>query len=371
MGLIRRYRTPLLASYRSDLGAWGRPGSTVIVSHTRITGPPAYEFSAFKSDGSAKWTYDDSGGTPTYFGTGLAIGADGSIYVGISNFGRVQKLTPARVVVWTFVVNGGVSDIAVDADDNVHITASRSNTWTGATGFANYWKLDSNGNVVATFDSGGSSLTGVEATIDGGAFVCGPRSSTWPGAAGVLKDLWKINSSGSVVWAYLAMGGAASGAQKVTTDSDGYCYIAANYGTAWQGFGASPGSVAKIDGTTGAGVWLSNTNLGINLGSADLVVADGVLLSCGDRPSATESVWRHNLTSGAVAGIVDLGSNTSSIAVGQDGAIYATATRNNSWAGSGGAFANLWRISRTTTPTVVWSVDVTGTAITTRQLAAR
>jgi len=95
---------------------------------------------ALNPDGSLKWQNRD-----IQLGSTLAVGHDGSVYVGTSN-GKVQAVAADGYIKWSFATKGGlVVQPLVDCNGTVYVRANGDN---------NLYALDSSGNLEWKFDMG-------------------------------------------------------------------------------------------------------------------------------------------------------------------------------------------------------------------------
>jgi len=126
--------------------------------------------------------------------------------------------------------SGMARSYAVATDGiNCWIVGDRNINWEGGDGstYASVWKLDSDGNVVWSWDSG--SYTWGVATDGTNCWAVGNRTQNWEGGDGsTYASVWKLDSNGNVVWHHDAMGDV-----RCVATSGGNCWIGA-YGSVWK-----------------------------------------------------------------------------------------------------------------------------------------
>jgi hypothetical protein len=219
--------------------------------------------SAFRPDGSRKWTLPVRDYLPR--GAALAVGNDGTIYtINLTNFWRLQctfcAVNPDGSLKWGFETNGvGVSSIAVGSDGTVYLGTTRSGTVFALTpSGALKWKHFTDGAIVDSIVIGrlGTiyALYMSRATPTGVSAVNPDGSQKWRFEAGDVYNadgylavagddtvyrtedaknrVVAINSDGSRKWAFTTRDHSAMGAlSRISTPSvavgkDGVIYAA-------------------------------------------------------------------------------------------------------------------------------------------------
>jgi hypothetical protein len=203
-------------------------GSSDVQEIVRVTETSAETIYKDKKevDLSVAWSFDHGANV-----NAIAVDADGTnVYIaGVRTSSiSVRKLTGAAGTgVWTFDAGDDMNGIAVDSDGNVYVVGVRNNTWTGASGFASVWKLDSSGSVVWVYDTGGNA-NAVAVDPSGNVYVAGDQASS--------QSMWKLNSSGVLQWDWNAAGNAYA----IAVDTERRVYV---------GFVASSSYEFQVSGT--------------------------------------------------------------------------------------------------------------------------
>lgn len=142
----------------------------------------------------------------------LVIGSDLYCAGGSNSVYGVSKFSTSNVLDWEFSTGsasvpdanwsrkgfqGGATDVCVDGDSNVYAVGFRRNDWTGAGGtYASVWALNDSGTLLWTWDSG-AHLEGC--CLHGGyLYVCGRRSNSWTGGS-EYRNIWKLDLDGNLI----------------------------------------------------------------------------------------------------------------------------------------------------------------------------
>jgi uncharacterized delta-60 repeat protein len=248
-------------------------GGYIVAGTTYSFGAQTGDFWLLKlnPDGSILWQkiYGGTGDDEAYSVRQTSDG--GYIAAGTTNsFGAVGydawvlKVDSTGGVVWAKSYGGTSFDIAYSikqTSDGGYIVAGSTNSF-GIGGSDHAWilKLNSTGEITWQKIYGGSGndeASCIQQTLDGGYIVAGDTNSIGAG----YDDCWvfKLNSTGSVLWSYTYGGSDYDDAYSIEQTSDGGYIVA---GTTYS-FGAGSGDfwLLKLD-STGAVVW-QNTYGGI------------------------------------------------------------------------------------------------------------
>ncbi len=156
--------------------------------------------------------------------------ADGLQAFGGIDRGNVWRLSEGGTPLWSWDSDvDGSNDIngVTTFGNSVYVCGEQSNVWKGTDGsLATVWKLDSSGNVVWSYDTGtraGEGAVSIAADADF-VWVGGISTNNWDGTDGTFPALWKLNASdGSLVWVW---GIGSMRTQAVATAGDGTVQVA-------------------------------------------------------------------------------------------------------------------------------------------------
>ena len=249
------------------------------------------------------------GGSSTDNGYGIAVGADGYVYVA-GNSGTNWSCTPTNCTVhfytagqdafavklesnialdnWNTFLGGGGEDIgyaiSLDGSGNVYVTGYSEAPWTcspvacthrayASSGDAFVAKLNPSGGLMwNTFLGGNDSDIGRGIAVDasGNLYVTGGSNSSWgspvrPFSGGGKAFAAKLDSSGGLIWNTFLGGAGYDSGYGIAVDGSGQLYVA---GTSNSGWSCSPAActvrayagseeafAAKLVASTGTLTW--------------------------------------------------------------------------------------------------------------------
>lgn len=159
---------------------------------------------AFHADGSSKWRFP----TPGQVMSSPAIGADGTVYVGCSDY-RIYALSPEGVKKWEFAAGWPISSaLAIAGDGTIYAGSGDNHLYAMDPAGTMKWSFLARGAV-------GPPVVGPEGTIYFGAGSDGFHGS--PGD----KRLYAVNPDGSLQWSFEA-GGPLGAAPSIGGDGTIY-----------------------------------------------------------------------------------------------------------------------------------------------------
>ena len=207
-----------------------------------------------------------------------------------------------------------------------------------------FFKLDSTGSVVWTYDSGHD---GYDIGHNSGhTWGVGERTASWEGNDGTSRSAWKLDSFGKL----LNSADVSTTLFGVAVASDGSCYVVGDRSTIGTGSNANCWKI-NADGTV---AWGYDTGVASQVSQG--VYHDGthVYLTGFRDTGGAISIWALNPSAGTLDWSADTGGNTVGC-WGDGSSIFVNGTRTNTWTGAGGSFASHWKLS--TGGSFVWGSD--------------
>jgi len=351
-GGVSDYWVTTLGGNGEDRGhgiAVGADGALYVTGYIDSDSAGGYEVlvAKYSATGALDWK-KTLGGTSYDYGQGITVGADGAVYVTGQTYSSsaggddvlVAKYSATGALDWKKTLAGNGSDvghgIAVGADGGVYVSG-----YTRSAGavvdevlVAKYnadgaldWKktLGENGD-----DYGQSIAIGA----DGAVYVTGYTASAG-GAGGNDLLVAKYSATGALAWTKTLGGAGADIGYGIAVGADGAIYVTGY--TASAGVGNADFLVAKYS-ATGTLAWTKTLGeTGSDVGQSIAVGADGAVYVSGRTNSAGAVgndflVARYN-ADGSLAWTKTLGGTSADygrgIAVGADGAIYVTGYTNS------------------------------------------
>ena len=349
------YWVATLGGTATDYGrgiAVGADGAVYVAGQTNSagTGNDDVLIAKYSAAGALAWK-KTLGGTSYDYGQGIAVGADGAVYVtGQTNSSSaggydllVAKYSATGTLAWKKTLGGTSTDIgqsiAVGADGAVYVTGYTNSSSAG--GFdVLVTKYNADGALDWKKTLGGTGTEdgyGIAVGTDGSVYVTGRTNSATAGGYDVLVA--RYNADGSLAWQKTLGGTSNDYGLGITIGTDGAVYVAgyANSDSA----GGTDFLVAKYS-ATGTLDWkktlggtASDSGYGIAVG------ADGALYVGGYTTSSSAGGFDFLVTKYSAAGSlawkktlggtgIDYGHD---ITIGADGAVYVTGETNSASAG--------------------------------------
>lgn len=365
--LLRRRRDPRQRSHRS--AATSLPATVELLEHRTL-------LSAI----GAEW-FDQFGTSFRDLAESVAVGADGSVYVAGttdhaldgqnytgSSDAFLRKYHSDGTVAWTRQIGGSgmesSAQVAVGPDGSIYVGGSTRSNLTGQGGFGIFdgflRKFSDDGTVHWTrqFGSTGSDrVYGISVGPSGNVYLIGTTNGALPGQIYLGRDdafVREYHADGSVGWTRQYGTGAFDTGQSVTVGSDGSVFVTGDT------LGTLDGSVnngqythvRKYD-TNGSVVWTRESlwGSGLSLSAGD----DGSVYLAGktygfldEQLSDADGFLRKFLSDGTI-GWTELFSTGSiepfrNVAVADDGSIFVTGnTRENITTGLDDVFVSKYR----------------------------
>ena len=302
-GTMTDYWVTTLGGNGHDYGygiAIGADGALYVIGYTNSAGGAGGDdllIAKYNADGTLAWK-KTLGGTSYDYGWGIAVGADGALYV-IGHIGSAGAVSEVLVAKYS---STGVLD------------------WTKTLGGTSY-------------DHG----QGIAVGADGALYVTGQTNSVGAGVEDVLVA--KYNADGSLDWKKTLGGTSIDNSESIAVGADGAIYVTGYTNSV--GAGGYDFLVAKYS-ATGVLDWTKTLGeTGADLGRGIAVGADGAVYVAGRTNSATAGGYDVLLAKYNADGSLDwtktLGETGDdygqSIAIGTDGAVYVTGYTNSDSAG--------------------------------------
>ena len=210
----------------------------------------------YNSSGTKQWTQQDNTTYPAY-ANGVATDSSGNVYVAVQGPSKIVKYNSSGTKQWTQALSSGSSTtgdpyaIATDSSDNVYVTGSTTDNFTGNTNAGRndifVVKYNSSGDKQWTKQIGTTCQDygkGIATDISGNSYVVGSTevysgcesgstsipdgldNETIVGSNGGLDAfIIKYNSSGDKQWTRLFGSSDRETAFGVATDSSGNVYV--------------------------------------------------------------------------------------------------------------------------------------------------
>ena len=355
-GAMTDYWVTTLGGNGEDRGhgiAVGADGAVYVIGYTDSdsAGNDDVLIARYNADGTLAWK-KTLGGTSTDSGRGIAVGADGGVYVsgytvstgaGGNDF-LLAKYRADGTLDWKRTLGGTTGDsgysIAVGADGAVYVTGS-TNSASGWNSDLLLAKYSANGALDWKKTLGGTAADygyGIAVGTDGAVFVTGQTVSAGAGTNDLL--LAKYTAAGALDWKKTLGGTGIDYGYSVTVGADGSVYVSGYTNSV--GAGGHDLLLAKYT-TAGVLDWKKTLGgAGHDYGQSIAVGADGSVYVSGF--TASTGAGGHDVLvaryradgsldwKGTLGGTGnDYGQN---IAVGTDGALYVTGYTASTGAGS-------------------------------------
>lgn len=351
-----RVRHPSGTCYRHESGVWGRtPSFPVFIGlpSTTWAGTDGSQMDvwALTPEGVLRWTAM-LGNTINDNGPLRDVTSRRGKYY-ISGFGRNSptplidgwRLSNAGVLEQDFTglgVNPNCAGIAANSDGDVFASHR-----IGASD-AKLKKHASDGSVIWTYDpfTSLSAATGrIVPTSDGGCFAGIAAFAPTP-----LYSIVRLDSAGALVW---IMNLGTAGAIIAPCDDGENLIAGTQRNNAWTGSGGSQANVFKVDGSTGAIIWASDTGATVVNG----VSVFGEQIAISGTASGGYTTWRSFTSTGIINPLYNSGSTgANGVSVGGTNIVYIAGPRNNTWSGATGQ-VSAWAVEFATTATPLWTYD--------------
>jgi len=258
----------------------------------------------------------------------VAVGSDGFCYVGGNRINNksVWKFTAEGLLVWSFDTGGDVLGIAVDYSGNVYAVGQPVNAGTEEEPiWQSVWKINPNGQSVAWTYFTGNSTNSVAVDDNFNVYVGGAPAELPPndcdvGIFGRLCSVWKLSSSGNLKWAF----GTNNLIRAVAVDDSHNVYAAGERENEfWDEINPEFANIWKIN-SSGTLVWWYDTGSD-NLRSVAVDSSKDVYTT-GTDGTDSKTVWKLN-SSGELQWSFELGTYNASTIYGNSLAITESEDR--------------------------------------------
>jgi len=303
----------------------------------------------YNADGSPAWK-NTLGGTGIDYGYGIAVGAGGAVYVtgwtnsdsaGGSDF-LVAKYNADGSLDWTKTLGGNGADtgwgIAVGADGSIYVIGYTRSAGVGGDFLVAKYNADGSPAWKKTLGgTGEDSGQSIAVSADGAIYVTGYTGSA--GAGGNDFLVAKYSAAGTLAWKKTLGGNGDDTGQSITVGGDGAVYVTGYTNSSSAGGNDFLVAKYRADGSLAWKKTLGGNGgevgLGITVGTDSAVYVTGYTNSVG-KGDYDSLVAKYN-ADGTLAWKKTLGGNGydtgQSITVGADGAVYVTGYTNNASAG--------------------------------------
>jgi len=352
-GAVSDYWVATLGGTSSDIGwgiAVGADGAVYITGQTYSSNAGGNDFlvAKYSAAGTLAWK-KTLGGTGTDYSFGIAVGADGAVYVtGRTNSSSaggydffLAKYNADGALAWKKTLGGNGADygesITVSADGAIYVTGQTNSAGVG--GDVLVAKYNADGTLAWTNTLGGTATDigqGIAIGADGAVYVTGQTNIVSAGVDDVLVA--KYNADDALSWKKTLGGAATDRGYGIAIGADGAVYVGGYTGSAGAG---SDVLVAKynadgaLDWTKTLGGNGADTGWGITVGADGAVYVGGYTNS--DSAGGYDVLVAKYSATGTLAWkktLVGTGDNRShGIAVGADGAVYVTGQTDSVSAG--------------------------------------